>query len=340
MTEPVSAGGALGPVGVVGLGAVGARVARRLAGEAAPLVVWDLDPEASAHVRARVTGARVASDLDSLVEQAAVLVLACPGPDQATLAERAVEAGRSVVSTSGASDVVRRLLELEPLAAGRGVRIVVGAGFAPGLTCLLAGHAASRLDHVEGVEVASMGAGGAACQGEHHTARAVLGEEWRGSRLLAQRRRSGVVLVAFPDPVGVRATRPCASGTTELLHRAFPGSSRVVSREAGSWSDRLVRPALSRTRLRPSEDGLGAVSVEVRGRRAGSAEVVVLGALERPGVAAAAVAAAAARWIQAGRLAGPRVGGLASVVPDPARLLGELAAEGVRAATLAPVEAG
>lgn len=340
MTEQVAGAGALAAVGVVGLGAVGARVARRLAREAAGVVVWDLDPDASAHVRTRVAGAVVAPDLDSLVAQASVLVLACPGPQQVTLAESAVEAGRSVVSTSGARGVVDGLLGLEMLVVARAARLVVGAGFAPGLACLLAGHAASGLERVDSVEVASMGVGGVACRAEHHAARALPVEEWRGGSFRGLRPRGGSVLVPFPDPVGVRPARPCASGATALLQRAFPGASRVVSREAESWRDRLVRSALLGSRLHPGEDGLGALTVEVRGWRAGSTEVVVLGALERPAVAAAAVAATAARWLQEGRVEGPGVGGLASVVPEPARFLGELAAEGVRAATLAPAEAG
>lgn len=328
------------PVGIVGLGAVGARAARLLADGAAGVVVWDLDPETRAHVRARVGGVRVAPDLEALVEQVSVLVLACPGPEQATLAERAVRAGRSVVSTSGAPGVVAQLLALETLVVARGVQLVAGAGFAPGLACLLAAHAATQLDRVDGVEVASMGVGGAACRAEHHAARAASVEEWRGGSFRGVRPRGGSVLVPFPDPVGVRPARPCASGATALLQRAFPDSSRVVTREVGSWRGQFGPPALLGSRLRHTEDGLGAVTVEVRGWRSGSAEVVVLGALERPAVAAGAVAAAAARWVQQDRLGGPGVGGLASVVPNPTGLLGELAATGVRAATLAPVEAG
>jgi len=328
------------PVGVVGLGAVGARVARRLAGEAGGVVVWDLDPGASAHVRARVGGARVAPDLDALLEQVAVLVLACPGTQQVTLAERALRAGRSVVSTSGAPGVVNGLLELETLVLARSVQLVVGAGFVPGLACLLARHAASSLDSVDGVEVASMGVGGVACRAEHLGARAVPVEEWRGGSFGRLRPRSASVLVPFPDPVGVRPARPCASGTTTLLRRAFPDSSRVVTREAGWWRDRLASPPLLRSRSRGAEGSLGALTVEVRGWRSGSAEVVVLGVLERPAVAAGAVAAAAARWAQRGEFEDPGVGGLASLVPEPGRLLGELATEGVRAATLAPAEAG
>ncbi len=81
----------------------------------------------------------------------------------------------------------------------------------------------------------------------------------------------------------------------------------------------------------PPWGGLGAVRVELRGERDGERRSVVYGALDRPAVAGAAVAA-----VTALRLAGtdvePGAGGIAEL-GDPVELLRELARRGVRAAT-------
>jgi hypothetical protein len=85
--------------------------------------------------------------------------------------------------------------------------------------------------------------------------------------------------------------------------------------------------------LRPPhpEGGPGAVRVEVRGRRGSTSETVVLGAMDRPAVAAGAVAALAAVTAARGELRGPGAGGLASLA-DSLSLLQQLARRGVKAA--------
>jgi hypothetical protein len=112
--------------------------------------------------------------------------------------------------------------------------------------------------------------------------------------------------------------------------RAFPGVERVTARLAASRRDRFTAhlPMLRR----PHPEGLvGAVRVEVRGRRGGAQDVVVLGALDRPAVATAAVAALAARWAVERRI---RAGadGLAALA-DPVPFLAALADVGIKAAT-------
>jgi hypothetical protein len=71
--------------------------------------------------------------------------------------------------------------------------------------------------------------------------------------------------------------------------------------------------------------------VEVRGRRAEVHDSTVLGAVDRPAVAAGAVAAVAALATAEGRLVRPGAGGLGELAPDLG-LLGELARRGVKAA--------
>jgi hypothetical protein len=86
--------------------------------------------------------------------------------------------------------------------------------------------------------------------------------------------------------------------------------------------------------LRPPhpEGVIGAVRVEVRGRRGSGRDARVLGAVERPAIAAGMVAAVAALWAVDDRLARPGAGGLGELVDDPVPFLQELARRGVRAA--------
>ncbi len=243
----------------------------------------------------------------------------------------ALERGVHVVSVSDQIEEVRGLLALDAEARERAVSIVVGAAFAPGLSCLLARHAASAFDSVLEVHVASNGTGGPACARRHHAALSETAVDWRDG---AWRRRpggSGRELCWFPDPVGgadcYRAARPDAL----LLVPAFPGVQRVTARMAATRRDRLTAwlPMLRK----PHPEGmLGAVRVEVRGLRGSSHDIEVYGALDRPAVAAGTVAAVAATWTADGRLSRAGAGGLAELIDEPVPFLQELARRGVRAA--------
>jgi hypothetical protein len=79
-----------------------------------------------------------------------------------------------------------------------------------------------------------------------------------------------------------------------------------------------------------AEGGVGAVRVELRGRSDSATKVVVVGAIDRPGVAAGSVAAQACLWVLDGRI-GPGARGLAELV-DAKPFLLELAGRGVKAA--------
>jgi hypothetical protein len=58
----------------------------------------------------------------------------------------------------------------------------------------------------------------------------------------------------------------------------------------------------------------------------------VLGAIDRPAVAAGTVAAVAAVWTVDGRLSRPGAGGLAELIAEPVPFLKELSRRGVKAA--------
>ena len=91
---------------------------------------------------------------------------------------------------------------------------------------------------------------------------------------------------------------------------AFPGVQRVTARVAATpsatGSPRVCRCCAGHT----PKGAVGAVRVEVRGRRGTGSDVRVLGAMDRPAVAAGAVAAVTAAWAADGRLARAGAAGL------------------------------
>lgn len=319
---------------VVGGGAVGARAARQLlAGpELERLVVVDTDAgraEAVVESLGAPAETRSWSDLDEH-DAIDVVILATPGA-HSILAEQALMRGAHVVSVGEALTTVDPLLELHEVAQQRDRSLVVGAGFTPGLSCVLARHGAAGLDSVQEIHVARVGTGGPACARQHHDCLGRSALDWRDGRWSHAAAGSGRELCWFPEPVGGRDCYRAGLADAVVLVPAFPGVERVTVRVAASRRDRLtVRLPLLR---KPHAEGLlGALRVEVRGRRGRVPDVVVLGALDRPALAAGAVAAVAAEWAADGRLARTGAGGLAALVPEPLAFLQELAGRGVRAA--------
>src|SRR5205823_8517656 len=96
-------------------------------------------------VVSRRAPAREGDGEDPVPERGDVLILAAPA-GQRQLAERALERGAHVVSTSDAVADVKALLDLDAEARERRLHVVVGAAFSPGLGCVLVAHAASRFD--------------------------------------------------------------------------------------------------------------------------------------------------------------------------------------------------
>lgn len=333
---------------VVGAGAVGSRAARQLssAGGSRGVVVVDRDRARAGVVAESLGPPSVAvPTLPDDLGDVGVVVLTAPG-GQRRLAERALDGGAHVVSTCDDDAEVRALLDLDPVARERSRCLVLGAAFSPGLTCVLARHAARDFEQVDEIRVARTGSGGPACAASRQ--RALAGTSGgdaggrRGRKAPARGMRDGRrELCWFPEPVGGRDCFPGRLPDGLLLAPAFAPATRITVRLAASRADRLASlPLLSRAALwlrRPRPEGsLGAVRVELRGRRGHSADTVVLGALDRPAVAAGTVAAVAAIWAVGGRLARPGAGGLAEMVSDPLPFLHELADRGVRAAIFDP----
>lgn len=328
---------------VAGTGAVGARAARQLHTLQGldDLVLVDPDYRLVDAVAASVgSPARVAPWSENLLRGATVVVLALPTGTHRQLAEAALESGCHVVSAADDLDEVRRLLDLDAEAAERGRCVVVGAGFSPGLTCLLARHAAADFSEVDEIHVAKTGTGGPACARQHH--RALGGEvlDWRDGLWARGRAGSGRELCWFPDPVGGLDCYRAALPDPLLLVGAFPsGTSRITSRVSASRRDRITA-RLPMLRPPHAEGQLGAVRVEVRGRRAAVTDTRVLGAIDRPGVAAGAVAAIAASWAATGQFRRSGAGGLGDLVAEPAPFLRQLGDRGVRSAVFVGAEAG
>jgi hypothetical protein len=319
-------------VGILGVGAVGARLARQLVSTDVDEVVIRDDSVSRAELVATSLGEAATVDRGAMTDplDVDIVVLAGPGRVQAGQAAVFVRAGQPVVSTSDDIDDVRALLSLDHEARERGVHLVVGAGFAPGLTCVLAAHGATRFDRVDEIHVAKSGTGGPACARQHHRAVGRGAIDWREGGWEHRPGGSGRELCWFPDPIGAQDCYRAALPDALVLVPAFPGIKRVTARVSATRRDRITArlPMLWPTH---PEGGPGAVRVELRGLRGSSRDIVVLGAMDRPAVAAGAVAAVAVQSVVSGAVRRPGAAGLAELV-DPLAFLTELARRGVKAA--------
>ena len=317
---------ATGVVGVVGVGAVGTRAVRQLLASAGVhVMVFDTDaPRARAVAAAmgpRVTVARGPEELLAL----GTVVLAQPA-HHATIAARAVGAGSSVVSVSDDDADVAEMLALDC-----GDRtLVLGAGFAPGLSCLLARYAAATFDSVDEIYVAKHGTGGPACARQHHGALAGEARVWRDGAWTTQRAGSGRELCWFPEPVGGQDCYRAETAEASLLQAAFASTGRIGARVSARRRDRLTA-RLPMLRPPHPEGALGAIRVELRGARAGERAVDVLGAIDRPAIAAGAVLAVIATAVAAGEFPAGAFGLSDDRLPTGS-MLAELSRRGVRAA--------
>ena len=315
---------------LVGLGAVGTRVAHTLAvaADVESLVMLHRDPRRAApellELGPPVELRRGA--VDDVLPADVTVIAAATGARRA--AEAALRNDSHVVCVADEPSEVRALLGLDSLARSRRRTLVIGAAMAPGLSCVLATQLRGRLDRVDEVHVASVGTGGPACARRHHAALTAMAVDWEDGEWRRRPGGSGRELVWFPEPVGGADCYRAGVADPLLLVPAFPDCRRVTSRLEATRRDRLTSwmPMLRQ----PHPEGLiGAVRVEVRGWLDGRAETKILGVATAPAVAAGAVAAQAALWAAAGRLARPGAAGLAELVDAPGAFLRELSGAGV-----------
>lgn len=320
---------------VIGVGATGSRVARQLVSTEGVkrLTVVDGDGSRAKLVTESLAGA-VPVDCappSSWAEVGArVVVIASNSGTHLEMACAARDAGAHVVSVSDDRDEVAQLLKMDQDFERLGLSLVVGAGFSPGLSCVLALHASKELDQVDELHLARVGNGGKACERQARRALRQGGGELIDGRWVTSAPGSGRELCWFPDPIGARDCFKGGYVEPFLLQKVFPEATRISSKVASGRKDRWLARAHVPLSLEGSERP-GALRVEVRGRRDGRQEIIVFGAIDRAVVGAGVVGAVAAIWAGEGRLSRTGAGGLASFV-DTAPFLTELARRGVKAA--------
>ena len=290
-------------VAVAGLGTTGGHVVGHLLDDVSPpvsLQLHDVDERAVERAR-RLVGRRAPVDVGPLVggQPPDVVILATPCGNHPTVAARLLRAGSHVVSISDSPDDIDALLELDDLAQRVDRKLVVGAGMAPGLGCLLARHAGNQLDAVDSISVAKAGTAGPACARQHHQALKRPGRDWVGSGWQLRAGGSGRDLAWFPEPIGARDCYRGALPSPILLHRTYPEAKRLSARVSATRRDRLTS-RLPMLRKPHQDGGPGAVRAEVRGWRLGQVETIVYAVTAYPSVVAAAVATVVALRVLAG----------------------------------------
>jgi hypothetical protein len=320
-------------IGLVGLGAVGTRIARALVD--------------SPEVRGVMVRSTQSERLDQAVETLGpkarvwgpddepgpdVVVLAGASGSHVSAARHHVGRGRSVVSCSDDVDEVDGLLGLDAEAVAAGVTVIAGAAFSPGLSCVLARHAAGSLDRVTEVHAAMVGVGGPACAQQRRRLHSHPGREWRDGRWVEVEGGSAQELVWFPDPIAARDCGRGALAEPVLLHRALPEATLITARAGIDRSDRLLGFIPRRAPV-AAEGDPGGIRVELAGERNGEPFDIVYGVMDRPSVGAGTTAALAALAVGAASKQGAM--GLAELV-DPLTFLAEMARRGIRAATFEP----
>ncbi len=317
---------------LVGTGQVGTRAARQLVdtpglgrlwvasrdGSRAAALVDALGDRAAVHA---VAGGH----LPALPPDLAAVAVASPGPDADRWVRAAVDAGVPV-ATAVAADFGR----LDDAARASGTPVVTGCGLGPGLTDVLARHAAADLDQVEAVHVARVGAAGPACVEATRLARRATPGEWRGGEWRADP-GFGPELLWFPEPIGARECRLVHTGVVACA-TAVPAAGHVTVRLGVPPTVGRLRRGFGRD---PKDRGWGAARVEVTGRRGPAAASVVYGVVDRTAVVTGVVLAVAALGLAGDHALGltPTAGlhGLGAVT-EPVPFLTELARRGVTAA--------
>lgn len=326
-------------VALFGIGTLGGRLARELV-SGNPEVSLALHSsrverrEELGRVFAEATRAGMVTIRGSHDEPTAgveVVVLTGDQIGQVDAAPEHLDAGRHVVTTVDSYECARKLWDLDDLARNKGVTLVVGACFSPGLSDLLMSYGATRMDSVEEVHFARQGVGGPQCAMDRLAAVRRPAHEWRDGRWVTHHGGSGRELCWFPDPVGGRDAYLVDTAEPFVAVARMGDLLRCSARLVLSRWDRFARhlPTMPRVSV---EDAIGAVRVEMRGSTGAEQVTLVLGVLDRPGVAAGVVASEVVMAILGGEAPIGAVG--AGSVADPLVLLRRLRHKGVRVAEL------
>ncbi len=310
---------------VIGAGAVGTKVAQQLLSSNAvdKILLRDTEPE-KLGIALKTLGSRVEVEHFPFPQNmdADVVVVASPRGTQLEAVKKAISLRRpTVVVSDGLSETVS-ILNLEKEAFELGVPVVVGTGFAPGLSCVLTAYGKTLLEQTEEIHVSKMGTGGPACALVHHRALSRMSFGWREDKWDKRLGGSGRELLWFPEPVGPQDCYHAALSDPILLHNAFPEVSRISAKMAATRRDRVTAffPMLTPPH---NEGGIGAIRVELRGSKNGVQENIVLGVSEHPASAAAAVTALTTEYLLKQKINLNHMSTLALIV-EPSEFLSEL----------------
>ena len=310
---------------VIGAGAVGTKVAQQLLSSNAvdKILLRDTSPE-KLGVASKTLGSRVEVEHFPFSQNmdADVVVVASTRGTQLEAVKKAISLRRpAVVVSDGLSETVS-ILNLEKEAFELGVPVVVGTGFAPGLSCVLTAYGKTLLEQTEEIHVSKMGTGGPACALVHHRALSRMSFGWREDKWDKRLGGSGRELLWFPEPVGPQDCYHAALSDPILLHNAFPEVSRISAKMAATRKDRFTAffPMLSPPH---DEGGIGAIRVELRGSNNGVQENIVLGVSEHPALAAASVTALTSEYLLKQKINLNHMSTLALIV-EPSEFLSEL----------------
>ncbi len=308
---------------VVGCGAVGSQLVRLLrTADIDELVL--VDRHRSATLAAEFgSRARAATRFDGHFD---AVVIATRWGKHPAIASQAVRHAPLVVSVADSLEDVRGLLDLDAEARERHAVIVVGAGFAPGFTGVLARFLSRSFSRTEEIHIARVGTGGPWCARQHHRALGSSGLDYRDGAWMPRAGGSGRELFWFPEPIGGRDCYRAALPDPMLLVPLFPGVGRVTARVAATRRDRLTARLPMLTPPHP-DGGLGAVRVELRGLHGGEHAVVVAAATAAPSVATAIVAMATVQSLTGDGIQ-PGAAPLAGLV-DPCSFLASCRAAGL-----------
>ena len=310
---------------VIGAGAVGTKVAQQLLSSNAvdKILLRDTSPE-KLGVASKTIGSRVEVEHFPFSQNmdADLVVVASPRGTQLEAVKRAISLRRpTVVVSDGLSETVS-ILNLEKEAYKLGVPVVVGTGFAPGLSCILTAYGKTLLEQTEEIHISKMGTGGPACALVHHRALSRMSFGWREGKWDKRLGGSGRELLWFPEPVGPQDCYHAALSDPVLLHNAFPEVPRISAKMAATRRDRFTAffPMLTPPH---DEGGIGAIRVELRGSKNGVQENIVLGVSEHPALAAASVTALTSEYLLKQKINLNHMSTLALVV-EPSEFLSEL----------------
>ena len=310
---------------VLGAGAVGTKVAQQLlsSNTVDKILLRDIAPE-KLGIASKTLGSCVEVEHFPFPQNmdADFVVVASPRGTQLEAVKKAISLRRpTVVVSDGLSETVS-ILNLEKEAFELGVPVVVGTGFAPGLSCVLSAYGKTLLEQTEEIHVSKMGTGGPACALVHHRALSRMSFGWREDKWDKRLGGSGRELLWFPEPVGPQDCYHAALSDPILLHNAFPDVSRISAKMAATRRDRFTAffPMLTPPH---NEGGIGAIRVELRGTKNGVQENIVLGVSEHPASAAAAVTALTTEYLLKQKINLNHMSTLALIV-EPSEFLSEL----------------